>query len=167
MKRKFLGLLVAALAAGTAFAWYTIIGDYRRFLGAGATFLQFEGCRYPNPLATPCFYGGVVFALALAWSLRLRHLGTSAPRHSLRNLTLLLTAGTLFAWGNFGWELWKYYRPHEGPILSCSGTVMSHPVNTPCFYGALLYAFALLVAWNALRAPADPPEPSPPGSPAA
>lgn len=153
MKRRFQWLLVAALTGGTLFAWTTVFADYRRFFESGATIFQIAGCRYPNPIATPCFYGAIVFLIALFWSIRVLRQGPAAPAGSLRNLTWLLTAGALFAWGNFGWELWKYYRPGNGPVLSCNGTAVLHPVLTPCFVGALIYALALLVAWNALRAP--------------
>lgn len=61
-------LQVAVLAIGSAFAWFTLIGDYRRFFSAGGHVFEWSGCAVTNPLLAPCFYGALIFLTALAIS---------------------------------------------------------------------------------------------------
>ena len=69
MDRLLLRLQVAVLAIGTAFAWFTLAGDYRRFFSAGGRVFEWSGCVVTNPLLTPCFYGALIFLTAFAISL--------------------------------------------------------------------------------------------------
>lgn len=139
-------ILATVLAGGTVFAWGTVFADFRRFFQAGGTLGQFTGTTYPHPALTPCFYGAILFLVALAWAATLPAEPADRRRRGVRQLTGMLLLGTLFAWGNFGYELYRYSQPHEGLYLSCSGTVAAHPVYTPCFVGALIYLTALTVA---------------------
>jgi hypothetical protein len=139
-------ILAAVLAGGTLFAWTTVLADFRRFFQAGGALERFTGTTYPHPALTPCFYGAILFLVALAWAVTLPAEPPERRRRAVRQLTGMLVLGTLFAWGNFGYELYRYYQPHAGPYLSCSGTVAAHPVYTPCFVGALIYLTALVVA---------------------
>jgi hypothetical protein len=146
MTKAWARWLTAVLAGGTLFAWGTVFADFRRFFQAGGTLGQFTGTVYQHPAVTPCFYGAILFLVALTWTATLPADPPERRRRAARQLTGMLVLGTLFAWGNFAWELYRYCQPHEGPYLSCSGTVAAHPVYTPCFVGALIYLTALVVA---------------------
>lgn len=149
MIRRLLWLQTLVLAGGSAFAWTTVLGDVSHFAAAGGHLWRFRGCSVPNPLATPCFYGAVVFVVALVWAIS--QLQGQGDRRVQRQLVGMLVAGTVFAWGNFGWELWRYERAAGGAFHSCSGALAVHPIKTPCFTGAVLYLSALIVAWLAAR----------------
>ena len=58
-------------------------------------------------------------------------------------LYLLLFGGTIFAWSNFTYELYKFYFT-TGPKTSCSGILTSTPFTTPCFYGALIFLLGFI-----------------------
>jgi len=146
MSRQWQRIESVVLAGGTLFAWSTVLADFRRFFQAGGTLGQFTGTTYPHPALTPCFYGAILFLVALTWALTLPADPPERRRRAVRQLTGMLVLGTVFAWGNFAYELYRYGQPHEGPYLSCSGTVAAHPVYTPCFIGALIYLAALAVA---------------------
>jgi hypothetical protein len=60
MRKLLLKIQVAVLAVGTAFSWFTLVIDYRRFFAAGGRVLELSGCAAANPLMTPCFYGETV-----------------------------------------------------------------------------------------------------------
>lgn len=58
----------------------------------------------------------------------------------------VLLLGTLFAWGNFGYELYNFInqKPCElGCSINTSGG-LTNPFLTPCFYGALFFAVAFI-----------------------
>jgi hypothetical protein len=157
MTKRLLWLQTLVLAAGAVFAWTTVLGDVSRFVAAGGHLWRFRGCSVPNPLAAPCFYGAVLFLVALVWAISLLQAAEPARRVQ-RQLVGMLVAGTLFAWGNFAWELWRYSRTASGEFKSCSGTLAVHPIYTPCFTGAVLYLSALVVALFVARrlAPSPP-----------
>jgi hypothetical protein len=147
MTKKFAALQSLILAGGSIFAWYTVFGDFKRFLNAGGEILNFSGCRFPNPLATPCFYGAIVFLIALIWSVLIyQKIDNTQRLASQKKLNFLLLAGTIFAWSNFGYEMYKFYQPHTEPFLSCSGTLAQHPIYTPCFTGAIIYLAAFITS---------------------
>ncbi|HQA96149.1 MAG TPA: hypothetical protein PLN18_02155 [Candidatus Colwellbacteria bacterium] len=62
---------------------------------------------------------------------------------------VVLVAGTIFAWGNFIKEFvaWRNKKSCEA---GCAPGV--NPFKTPCFYGALVFAIALvlhlLIIWT-------------------
>lgn len=152
MTKKFAALQTLILASGSIFAWYTVFGDFKRFLNAGGEILNFSGCRFPNPLVTPCFYGAIVFLIALVVSLAVILGGAKNPLPKQRFLNWLLFAGTIFAWSNFGYEMYKFYQPHTEPLLSCSGTLAKHPIYTPCFTGAIIYLAAFIISLIIIKA---------------
>lgn len=147
MKKILPYLQTLILLGGVVFAWYTVFGDFHRFFGAGYTITQFKNCGTPNPLATPCFYGAIMFIVALAWSLIIL-IAADASKNvkSQKYLMWLLLAGTLFAWGNFAYQMYKYYAPHIGPYIGCSGIPLKHPIYTPCFTGTMIYLAAFVVS---------------------
>lgn len=142
--KKYFSLQVVVIAAGTAYAWSAVFADFSRFLKAGGVWWQFSSCRFPNPLATPCFYGALAFALALAWAIYLWQAQSPA---SQKHLGRLLLAGSLFAWSVTAWEFYKFLRPHAGAYIGCNGLAAKNPLHTPCFAGASLYLIAWLVSW--------------------
>jgi hypothetical protein len=146
-------LQVAILAIGTIFSWTTLVLDYRSFFDSGGTVLQFGGCAVTNPLATPCFYGALAFAIALAGSIAILRATDTAAIARQRGLNALLIAGTLFAWGNFAYEAYRYLQPQPSPsAFSCpAGEAVPNPFATSCFYGALIFSAALLVSTRLRR----------------
>lgn len=142
MKKYFLGQCLI-LAAGTAFAWKTVFGDFDRFFSAGGELFKFSGCRYPNPLATPCFYGAIVFIIALALALSLWQ---SQKPTLQKKLSWILCLGTLFAWTMTALEFYKYLKPHAGAYVGCGGLTVKNPFYTPCFTGACFYLIAYIIS---------------------
>lgn len=139
-------LQTITLFGGSVFAWWTIYHDFARFISAGYTLGQFSDCSVPNPLATPCFYGGIAFVLATLWSSYIwiaQHTAWS-ERQQLR-LWWLLLGGTLFAWSNFGYQVYKFAMNSFQPTVGCSATVVQTPFETPCFVGAVIYLTAFVV----------------------
>ena len=139
--KKFLSLQILIVAAGAAFAWSAVFGDFSRFFAAGGQLAKFSGCRFPNPLATPCFYGAAVFLLALAGA---AFIWQMQKRSGQKKLAWLLFCGSLFAWSVNAWEFYKFFRPHTGTYIGCSGLAAKSPLYTPCFTGACFYLAAFL-----------------------
>ncbi len=139
---------VGVLALGTLFSWTTLVLDYRRFFASGGRVLELSGCAVANPIVTPCFYGALAFLMALVWaSVILRSAPAVAARRQ-RGLQWLLAAGTLFAWGNFAYEVYRYFRQPAAasPFMCPAGEAVGNPLLAPCFYGALIFLSALVVA---------------------
>jgi len=159
MNRRLLRSQTVILAVGTVFSWTTLVLDYRRFFAAGGEVFQLSGCAVANPLVTPCFYGAIAFVAAFAWALGiLRGPRERAPARQ-QGLHWLLAAGTVFAWGNFAYEVYRYLQPQPAPsAFSCPPSGATNPLAAPCFYGAIIYLSALLLSWRLLgrRGPAMP-----------
>jgi len=152
MDRLLLRLQVAVLAIGTAFAWFTLVGDYRRFFGAGGHVFEWSGCVVTNPLLTPCFYGALAFLAAFVWALALLRSAPEAAAARQRGLNWLLAAGTVFAWSNFAYESFSYSQQRPASAFSCPPSqVAVHPLLAPCFYGALIFLTALAISLLILR----------------
>jgi hypothetical protein len=153
MNRRLLDMQSGLLALGVVFSWTVLVLDYRRFFESGGSVFQFSGCVVSNPLATPCFYGALAFAIALAWSLVIRQRAVADRPMGQGGLHGLLIAATVFAWGNFAYEVYRYLQPHPAPgAFSCpTGEAVAHPLATPCFYGAMIYLCALLVSFAIRR----------------
>jgi hypothetical protein len=153
MGPKLLRVQVALLALGTAFSWFTLVVDYRRFFAAGGRVFEMSGCAVANPLVTPCFYGAMAFLAALVWALVILRSAPDAVPTRQRGLNWLLASGTVFAWGNFAYEVYRFGLPQpSAPDFSCpKGEAVTHPLLAPCFYGALIYLAALMVSMLILR----------------
>jgi hypothetical protein len=148
MAQPLLKAQVAVLAVGTAFSWTTLLLDYRQFFASGGKVLELSGCAVANPVMTPCFYGALAFLAAFAWSIAIMRSAPDAAPARQRGLQLLLAAGTLFAWGNFAYEAYRFLQPHPAPsAFSCpTGEAAVNPLMTSCFYGALIFLTALVVS---------------------
>ncbi|MGZ5205645.1 MAG: hypothetical protein ACXWIZ_12175 [Caldimonas sp.] len=144
---------VALLGLGTAFSWFTLVVDYRRFFAAGGRVLELSGCAVANPLMTPCFYGALAFLAAFVWSIAVLRSPPQAATRRQRGLHWLLAAGTIFAWGNFAYEVYRFSQPQPSPsAFSCAkDAAVANPLTTPCFYGALIYLAAFVVSLVILR----------------
>jgi hypothetical protein len=154
MKRTILKVQVAVLAIGTSFSWITLVFDYRRFFASGGHVLGISGCAVTNPIITPCFYGALAFLVAFAWALAILRSAPEAVLKRQRGLHLLLAAGTVFAWGNFAYEVYRFMQPQPAAsAFSCpAGEAAVNPLMTPCFYGALIFLTALVVSVLIVRA---------------
>lgn len=155
------------LLGGTVFAWVTVVRDFQRFAEIEGTVFKIRDCAVPNPVTTPCFYGAFAFAIALIWSAIAYQADADRSRLHYRRLSWLLIAGTLFAWSVNGWELWKFYtRDAAGPIVGCSGQLVSNPYVTPCFIGASIFLLSLIVGLLVRRSvsvyPQEEQKPAPP-----
>jgi hypothetical protein len=133
MKTKLQNLLTIILAGGSIFALYTVFNDFVRFQRIYGTIFRIENCSIPNPVLTPCFYGAIGFVAALILSVKKLE----------KPLNYLLIGGTIFAWSNFGYEVYKFYVT-TGVKTSCAGVITDNVFATPCFYGACIYLLALI-----------------------
>jgi hypothetical protein len=144
--KKISWLLPLTLAAGTIFAWYTIWNDFQRFYLNEGTVFKINDCISPNPVTTPCFYGGIAFAIALVWSIILVKKSNENFHSGLQKLVWLLVASTVFAWGNFLYEVGKFVNRGSKPAIGCSGQLVTNPLYTPCFVGAAIFLICLIIA---------------------
>jgi hypothetical protein len=153
MSEKLIRAQVVVLALGTAFSWITLVLDYRRFFASGGRVLEISGCAVANPVATPCFYGALAFLAALVWAVVILRSPPEAASKRQRGLHWLLAAGTVFAWGNLAYEVYRFVQPQPAAsVFSCpAGEVAGNPLLTPCFYGALIFLAALVVSTAILR----------------
>ena len=56
----------------------------------------------------------------------------------------ILLLGTIFAWGNFIWELVNYLQDKECATSCTVGLV--NPFKTPCFFGAMFFLAAFVIS---------------------
>jgi len=56
---------------------------------------------------------------------------------------VVLLFGTLFAWSNFGWELYNWIKD-KACTTGCAVGV--NPFLTPCFYGAVFFTVAFILS---------------------
>jgi len=57
---------------------------------------------------------------------------------------IVLLAGTIFAWGNFSWELYNYFNQKTCAFGCTAG--LTNPFFTPCFYGAIFFTIAFILS---------------------
>lgn len=154
MNRTLLKMQVAALTIGTGFSWITLVFDYRRFFASGGHILDISGCAVTNPVITPCFYGALTFLAAFVWALAILRSTPEGILKRQRGLQFLLAAGTVFAWGSFTYEVYRFMQSQPAAsFFSCpAGVAAVNPLMTPCFYGALIFLTALVVSVLIIRA---------------
>lgn len=140
MKRKLYGILTLILFGGAVFAYTTLYYDFLRFENIYGTVFRVQDCSIPNPITTPCFWGALFFLIGFFISLSIFNRSKKSKDSGKleKYLYFLLFGGTIFAWSNFTFELYKFYFT-SGPKTSCSGILTSTPFTTPCFYGAMIY----------------------------
>ena len=65
---------------------------------------------------------------------------------------VILLVGTVFAWGNFSYELylWLNQKPCTTGCYATTGSLVN-PFFTPCFYGALFFLTAFILSIILLR----------------
>lgn len=139
-------LQVGALFVGTIFAWTVNVIDFMRFFRAEGTILKINNCLFPNPVTTPCFWGAIAFAVAFVWAVWLVGKEDVVRKKSQKFLMVFLSAGTAFAWSNFGILAYHFYTALPGQGVGCSGVPASSPFLTPCFYGSMLFLVSLVVS---------------------
>jgi hypothetical protein len=61
----------------------------------------------------------------------------------------VLLVGTIFAWGNFGYEVYNYLN-QQVCAFGCSVS-LKNPVFTPCFYGAIFFTISFILSILILR----------------
>lgn len=148
MIKKLYVTQVLVLLGGVLFSWYTVYADFVRFYNTEGTILKIKDCVYPNPITTPCFYGAIVFLIALGWAIYVyRDSIFSSRAKKQQKLWLILLAGTAFGWVNFGFSLFKFYTADVGEQVTCSGVPTDNPFLTPCFLGSVIYLIAFLLSW--------------------
>jgi hypothetical protein len=133
MRQEYKKLLTIILLGGSIFAWTTVYHDFVRFFNLYGDLFRIYDCEIPNPVTTPCFYGAIAFVISLILVLLKK----------FQTLFYLLIFGTLFAVGNFSYEVYKFYST-SGVKTSCSGVVTDNVFTTPCFFGAVIYTLALV-----------------------
>ena len=159
--RTWLGVTIAALVGGNIVGWGTTFIEVKNYcdeLGFGAL-TDFSGDLVENPLLTPCFWGSIVFAISLAWAIKLwREKDIAKFKAQFRWLLLLLIAGTLFAAVN-NYPIFDQFYTDPDSAVSCSNGKVSSPFLTSCFFGFAAYFTAMLAGFAADKTtPKDPKE---------
>jgi len=57
---------------------------------------------------------------------------------------IVLLAGTLFAWFNFGLELYSWLQKKSCTTGCAAG--LTNPFLTPCFWGAIFFSLAFILS---------------------
>lgn len=139
-------ILSVLLAGGVIVSWVAVYRLFAQFWPVYGNIFRFRDCAFPNPLATPCFYGAVAFLIAFIWSLTL--LKNPSLKSAVR-LKGLLIFGTVFALSVLIYEVFDYYKIFSGPIASCAPGVP--PLETPCFYGLIFFATSAITCAQFVR----------------
>lgn len=122
-------LQTLVLLGGTIFAWSTVSQELTQGFPLGTTM---------------CFYGAIAFTVAVLISIYLLFISGRLDQKWQQYLTWLLGAGTVFAWGNWGYVAYKLFR--EEQCLSACPVGITNPFLTPCFYGASIYLIGFIIA---------------------
>jgi len=148
----FLTLQAVALAVGNYVGWSTIVKEVDIYCdqngGGFWNLTDFSGGLTGNPLVSACFWGSVVFLIALAWTLSLLfEKSTKKLQVNIKRLWWLLLGGTLFALANNIPVIYKFYTRPVGSVSSCSAEAVTNPFLTSCFmgFGAFLAAFIFVI----------------------
>jgi len=142
--KKLENILIIVLTVGTFVAFFAVYQDFLRFHDFEGVWFKFKDCTAVHPFLTPCFYGAFAFLGSLIWALII---STKKLGYQFKYLFWFLIGGVIFAWSNFGKELYKFYQASGQEYVGCSGAKVLNPFVTPCFYGSFLFLTALLVAF--------------------
>lgn len=138
-------VLTVVLACGTIFAFYTIYKDFSIFYGFEGTLFKVTDCVVPNPVTTPCFYGAFGFLIAFIWSIKLMKFEPAKQFKHRKWMVWFLIAGNIFAWSNYLYSIRGFFKEHDGPIIGCSGQIVTNPFGTACFIGASIFLVSLIL----------------------
>ncbi len=143
MKKYYL-IQAFVLFVGTIVSWLAVNNDFARFYGLEGTIFKIENCITPNPILTPCFYGAIGFFGALGFSLLLLKKERIDQKflHE-KYLSWFLFGGTIFGFSNFTKIYLDYFH---GSQIGCSGSPMTNPFLTPCFYGSVIFLLSFLTS---------------------
>lgn len=146
-----------ALVWGNFVGWSAIIHDVDFFCrneGKGLeALLSFTGTFTTNPLLAPCFWGSIVFAIALVWTVRLLLMKSyDRLRTEFKRLFILLIVGVLFAFVNNIPVFYRFYTTPVGEAIGCSpDKFMVSPFETSCFLGFSAFTLATVAAIGVRR----------------
>lgn len=144
INKKFI-ILILTTAGGAIVAWVDIITQFSRFLSYEGTVFKVQDCVVPNPVTTPCFYGGFGFLIALI--IAILFFKKNPVKKSLLWYTTYLLAGSIFAWSFAGPDLIHFFNsPTGAQTIGCSGMVITNPFSTPCFMGASLFLLSFIAS---------------------
>lgn len=148
--KAFVFLQMLALLAGNYVGWSTIfkeVDTYCDMKGGGLnTLFDFSGTVTSNPLLSACFWGSMVFVIALGWTIGiLLEKDTEKARKNLLRLWWLLLAGTIFAAANNVPIFYNFYTKPDA-ITACSGGIITNPFATSCFLGFSAFFTAFVFA---------------------
>lgn len=152
----WLGFQAIALTAGNYVGWSAIVKEVDYFCNLEGQGLQsltsFRGTFTTNPLLTPCFWGSIVFAIALIWTMIIlfnKNKKQAAMSH--KKLTWLLAGGTIFAALNNVPIFYKFIT-QPGAEVGCTVDKVTSPFATSCFYGLVAFGLSLIFALVAKKA---------------
>lgn len=146
---KYLYLQTLTILGGTIFAYYNVFLDFKRYYAIESTIFKFTDCAVTNPLTISCFYGAFAFLLSLLLSLYILKIHSKNPVKSFKYqkyLVYLLIFGTLFGFANVGYEYYKFLNSSTGQYFGCTGVLTESPLQTPCFYGSVLFTLSLVIS---------------------
>ena len=63
----------------------------------------------------------------------------------------VLLAGTVFAWGNFGYELYSWLNQKNCELGCQAFGPNPNPFLTPCFFGAIFFTIAFILSWKIVK----------------
>ena len=142
--KKFITLIVLT-GAGVIIAWQHIITQFSNFLSYEGTVFKVQNCVIPNPVTTPCFYGGFGFIVALI--IAILFFKKNPTKKALMWFTIYLLAGSIFAWTFAGRDLINFFGGSTGAgTVGCSGLIINNPFTTACFMGASLFLLSFIVS---------------------
>lgn len=134
------------LLFGTAFAWFTVISDFKHFYSIYGNIARISDCIIPNPVTTPCFYGAFAFLAAFVWSLFICQTSKTKKIANQNKLHFLLIGSTIFAFSNLFIEIYNFYFIKSSSQISCSGVPANSIFVTPCFIGSMFFLGAFIIS---------------------
>lgn len=138
----------ALLLWGVVFSWTNVFRSFSRFRLSEGAYLKFADCTLTNPLLTPCAWGAFAFFIAFIWSVLVIRIEDNKKKLiQQKRLMILLLGGTLFAFSVVGFETLEFFHSKTGTFETCTG-VVSSPLESACFLGALTYLVSYLFARN-------------------
>ena len=140
-------ILGTILLIGIIFSFSTLTLEFLTFYKNEGTIFKIQDCIHPNPIKTPCFYGAWGFVFAYFLNRYVNYLEDPLKKSKyLDYLMYFLLFGTAFAWYNNWSTFIDFYINKATDTFGCSGQLVTSPYATPCFIGACIFSFALLIS---------------------